>query len=577
MKLGSPALERALRRRIRGELRSSKELWREYRAHRKRARPAQINWVGRLVVPLIALAPLTQGKPQINLLLVILMLYATGSAFLRAVSLLRGLYASQPLVVLAHLPMSDDDFFRLQWGRFVRSSLWMLWAFVGILGSTIVMVTHGARGLELAVVLALAEWILLLGTASAVAAWGRRFKLLGVGQAFCGAAILLWFVGRLASPTLESSLGSALLSLPAGWICVTFEREVLGNAPGAWVWALPSLAGLVLFAAARRHLRRTYHLRELVFARPAAEMILEREIHAQMDLRTGEEAQAPLRPSEVAQAREEFLRSLPMANEERIRDRGFLQPKSWAGLGMLERVFDRWLSTRERGVAELMLGTALNLTRKWKITMVASMCGIGLALGAGPHALLPLLGIAALLGLLALDANWPGFRIYNCAGKFMPAHATYPASYAEVSRIYFKMAVIRILAWVPLAVAYGAAAGAASPLLGGARGMVLALKVGWLVTVAQPLVMGTRYSAGTSETNLVSFRGCFGLVLPLVVFLLPLIGAAIGVLALPPVYALASGAGAFLLSLAFWAFYGRMYERYKIDVIRSLPSGAVAR
>ena len=566
---GAPAFEASLRRRVRAELRKSPELWREYKIHRKVRRPRQYTWLLRLLGPLLVCSAVLGGRASILVGLSILTLYATGSAFLRAVQLLRGLWVSGELLICAPLPIPDEDFFRYQWRRFLAASAWMLWAFAVVYVLIAIAPGRGPDRAVPAFLLASAQWAVLVGSAAALAAWFPRRKLSGIGLSFCIAAIALAFARTPAREILESTSGRILLALPAGWVGFAFLGGVLRGAPLALAWAAPAAAGLALLVLAKRRLAAGYRLREIHMPRPAAELLLEQEVRSALER---ESRETPADPAETAARRDDYYRAMPLANVDSIRDRAFLTPDIRPYAGPLERLFARWLTARERSLAEVMMGPKLGLRSKFKTGALVSGFGVAFALldrGRTPvvHAV-----VAIVLGLLLLDAGWPGFRLYSCAGKFMPAHAVWPVGYREVSRLYFKLAAVRILAWLPLGLAYGAAAGSIAPMLGPWGGMEFALKVAWLAAAAQPLLMAGRYSSGTNDTSPLTARGCFGLLLPAAGVMVPLLGSLAGLFTLSLPFSILSGAGMALVSLGFWAYYGFLYERCRLDVLRSTPS-----
>lgn len=567
---GSPVLERSLRRRIRTELRASKALWREYKIHRKsRPRVYKAGWLLRLLAPAIALALVSQpGHRDMDaLVLTSLVLYATGSALLRAAGLLRGLWASPELQVLSHLPLPDREFFALQWRKFLRSSAWILYTFAGLY-STIALIRFDSPGpAAIGFGLGVLQWLVLVGTAAGLAAWRPRWNLQGLGMAFCAGGIAVVFFRSFTMPWLTEASSKIFLALPAGWVTLAFHDGVLGKAPAALLWAAPAAAAIVVMLFARRRLADSYLVVELLTERPAAEMLLE--------VQAREEAQRePPAPGQAAVARADYLRSIPADNEDRIRNGAFLPVYDWSREGPLERIYMKMLSRRERIVAELMLGPRLKLSRKWKISAGLALFGILVALAVPglPQGLLVVL--AGMFGLSFFQGNWPGFQVVPSAGKFMPVYAVQPVEYREISRLFFKMTLVRVAAWLPVAVAVGAALGFRSPMVGVAAGVGISLKAAWILLSFQPVAVLGRFSSGSNDTERLTLRGCFGLILPFLILGVPGLAGTVCTFALPN-YWWGIGAAAVPLSAwALWAFYGFLYNRGRIDLIRSTAAEA---
>lgn len=573
MTAGSPALERSVRGRVLAELRASPSLWREYRAQRKaRRRNLRVPWLLRLLLPIGLFGMSVTGRDHDLGWVVILSLalYATGSAFLRAGLLLHGLWGSTDLMVLSHLPVPEEDFFRFQWRKFVRASGWMLYAFVtyySMMALKLVGTVEAAGG---AALLGVLQWITLLGIASALAAWRPRWKLLGVGNAFCIAAVVLW-IFRTTLAQVDVAPGSFFVALPAGWVSIAFREGILNGSARSLGWAGPSVLGLLLVAAARRRLRQTYGVREIVFARPAAEMLLEREVQSELRQRRLEDPGIARTPAEAQAVRADLLRSLPEVNEQKIRDGAFLAAPDVGRGGPLERLCARFLTPRERVVSELILGRPMAMSRRWRFALIVT--AIGALMASAPSLPLWFLLVPPGIFLFTLfDGGWWGFRIIPCAGKFLPMHAAYPVEYREVSGVFFKLAAVRILAWLPLMLAMGTIGGWRFPHLTAVDGFVFALKAAWTVLALQPVIVAARFSSGTNDTERLTFRGCFGLVIPAMLLGIPGLVAAVCQFAVPGPYALFGAAGMILFSAAFWAFYGRVYR--SVDLVRSTPPGA---
>lgn len=552
MTLAWKPVERALRRRVRGELRGSREQWREYRRNtRSRPRHHSIEPWLRILVPL-GLACLAAAGPHApGLVLLGTALYGTGSAFLRARDLLRGLYASPDLYVLSHFPVSDEELLRLQWKRFHRGTLWVLWAFAAVY-LALAAKEGTAAALAVAAGLAVAQWFCVLGVSSALAAWKPAWPLGFVGNLLCGLVLAPLVLGKTLGPRLEEASGLGLLAFPAGWATFALRNGLLMGQDAAYLAALPAAALVALFPLAARRLLRGYAVGELVFrAPPPAEQLLEEIVR-------GERA-------------DEVRRAIPDLVEERILEGAFLRRPPWTSGGFLERAFAALLSPRDLAAADFLLGGAMAWSKSWKLSAASALAGSGLVLllGAGHAWAVSLTAIAMTLFLLA--GTWPGFRTVPCGGSFAAHHGLYPIGFWQASSILFRAALVRILAWLPLAAGFALVAG----LRGYAApdGLAIVPKAAAALLAWVPVSTLFRFSGGTNDTDRVRFVRFLVLMLPCALlvgaglvggaalFAFPIVESwpAFGLLLLPPYLA--------------WLLYGANFNRGRIDLVRtSAPS-----
>jgi hypothetical protein len=569
VRLYSAKLEASLRRRVRSELRASPELWEEYRARRKTRPSRSWWWLARLFVPLALIGYFAERHDeQLPLLFLSAALYGTGTALLRAAGLIQGLWGSTDVMVLFHLPFPDAEQFRLQWRRFVLSSLWVFYLFgIVFLGAA----WAAGRNPLVAAALALGQGAAVLGVAAAVALWRPRWPSQIVGLFLNVAAVTVLWAHKFTAPLLENSPGHHLLVLPGGWSVYALQKGLLGGEPAGYVAAAAGAAGIVLLLIAYRRFLASYWIREIVFAaEPSAEQIVEHRIEQGVERISEEEPGLAARPGRLEELREELRRSVPSEMELRIRDSGWQRAPSFGSGGALERAFERLLSPRERTVAEFLMGGApLSFGRRLKATILVAAAGSGAIFLFDPVAPSIVLGLV-MLGMLLGGGLWPGFTLRPCAGKFMPVLAAYPVGFTEGSSLLMKVHAVRTLLWAPAAVAVAALVGHRSEA-GAAAGAIIGAKAAWAGLWLAPLFVVLRFSLGTNDTEVFSVRGCLGFLFPVLIAVAGAIGALVALLV--PVPALqAAGAVAlpgFLVGL--WAFYGRVYTRGRIDLVRSTP------
>ncbi len=567
MRLAWPDLEKSLRQRVRREVRGSPDLLRERKAHRRPPKSWGLGWLFRLILPFAALGLALVGKGSVELMCLALSLYATGTACLRSIDLLRGLWDSQDLRVLSHLPVPDEDLFRLQWGKFLRGSLWILWTCAVFCGGLALERRLGTGRIVVAAALGAAQWLVVAGTAAALAAWKPQGPWRAMGFLFNAGALGCWIGGKLLLPLVKAAPGAYLLAIPGGWAMFAFQQGILGPiTPAAFAAAVPAILGGILLTWAKDRLREGYRPSDIAVRPPSGEMILEHLIDRDMARRQEYDPELVENPWKAPGVREDVRRSIPSWMEDRIRERGFADPAERSRAGFLDRIFGRLLSRREKAVADLLIGGPSGLTMRWKLSAALA------ALGMGALFLHPLAGFAlgGILALTLVGGGWPAFQPTACAGKFMPLLAAYPVGYFEVSRVFVKFNALRVLAWAPMGVAFAATAGHTTGF-GAAAGAWIGLRVVFLALMLPFVAALGHHSSGTNDTDPLTFRGCFGLLIPAAFFTsVGLLSAFALFIPLPSLW-MAGAAGFAASAVGFWGFYGFIYNRGRIDLIRSVP------
>lgn len=576
MRPGLRALEARLRRSTRAELRKSRESWREFRSRRRGVRRrASIDWIQPLLIPIIALSFLHAGVDTLPILLLALTLHATGATFLRARELLQGLHASQDLAVLGHLPVSERELFDVQDRKLFWRSGWTLYT-CSIVLLTAALGRNAAPGvLAATVALALLQWIGVLGLALALAAWKPRWPLALLGRVFYFLAFLgVTFAKPLgALPWLQG--GELMLCFPSGWSSYFFLNGLLGPEPLTLLLLAPAAALTLMPFVARRALRRSYVVEELVttLSAPPAELILEDAVHREMIRRSEYDQDLVDAPELGPQLRQELREALPAFAEQHLRSGALTHPPEWQSRGPLERFYVRLLGARDLAGADLLLGGDLRWSRAWRRSAVLTVLGSGAAIlepawiSGWPLALLTLVVLWPLF-----PQKWPGLEPFRSAGQQFPFYAFFPVGYWNGSRILFKAAFVRVGAWSPLILLLGTAFTARGP--GPWAGLWIAAKGLLMVAALIPLLTMLKFSVGTDDTLRVRFGS-------VVCFLLPMMLATIGVVggglllfspkaefpgALIPLILLLPAYGA-------WSLYGISYNRGSLDLIRPGPPG----
>jgi hypothetical protein len=551
-------LTRSIRGLARKQLRSSKLLWKEYRQVRLRWwRRALFGprflWLFYVVAVYVFLA---QSKiPEFPL--AILTLYSTGTIMTRASQLLNGLHCSWDLAFFMHYPVSDREFFNYTWRAFLRSSL-LVWIYS--------LVAFG----YIAANASLGGEIWLAAIASATLQWASVLTLAVIAALFpvpkATPVFLFCYSLIFASPFIPNHLlatfNDALIWLPTGWISYVFDKGVLHGNNNAWYGLVPIVMLLSLFLPAIKVLRRSYEEAELEY--PDLSMPAEADEKATF---------AP------AHDEADWLRSgehLPM---ERAIPDVQLHSVNWNSAGWLERGARRWLSERERAIAEFLCGGELGLwSRQWKRGLKVAFVGTAVLLIPAhiPTNVYFGLGIiATMFGMPLLGGSWKGMQLRSIGGTAIPAYAGFPLSYTENSRVLAKVNLLRIAGWTPLLVSYAALLAwrtGSPPTIG----ILVGAEIVLLILLTQPLAIVGVHSYGTNDSKRINLHALLAFIAALFlgivflvcigIFFVAAFWAPGGEKLIPAVIALC---GMLFSSSLIWLCYRFLYDRGRIDLMRN--------
>jgi hypothetical protein len=579
--LGSPALEKAIRERIRQELRTSQESWKEYKRMRKADRtpwsiaPWSIVFVRIATAPIFVLVFIINGRTPQHLLLA-LALYSTAALFFPLFfpfqSLGGRLYRSHDLAVFLHLPIEDQEIFRFEWNKFLRASLWFLYDSFLVYVSFLVFgyrtfahlrflgpwATLGFVG-----VASLLQWLTALSLATLLARYRPSWAREEVGFVVIVLLVMMFFLPR----DLIRACQLAFLVVPGGWISYAFGRSVLAPASAPlWVWWLWAAALFVaaLLPLAVRELRKTYSTEALTPSRLTAAALAG---YGALDLKKG---RFTVERGPTPQALVE-----PLVTAEGVKRPEFFAAVNWEGKGWIERLTARVLRPAERTVAEFMLGGKLGgWSRLWRAAAVTSAVGILATLvlpmvGQGLWVFFVPMIVTAMIAAPLLGGYWPGFwpgSGHQVAGRWAPVYSAVPLGYREISRVMFKVNGVRCVLWLPLLVAYATALAwrlNADPT----EGIVLALKAFCLVVVLQPMLVVGHFSQGT---NGIWLRRLFFIICVGGILVIPLLYSGVMTFIQIPVITGVGLAIASFSGLSFWLLYGFFYNRGGLDLLRTM-------
>lgn len=492
MSLGSPHVERATRRLVRQEVRASREMKRERRQILKNRRMSPI-WSLFVFICILSGVSLkvTMGAAS-DAILVGLVLFGTGGAFVLVQSLLRRLYSSQDLGILAHHPMSDSDFFSFQWKKSLAAPLVLCPFFLVLCGVLVsrTKISGGAPWLALVGAVGLQVGVLVAGTLALrlLYHWWWKAWLVGWILILAGAGVVF----SSFIPGVKGVGGTWFLDvlLPTGWAAGALHYAVLEGRPEGWI--LAALAGAFSLAIPwlLARVRATYWLPEVQLAGAGvADSAVAQEMAREAAAWAG--GARPTEEDRVA-ARESF----DARQEDLVRSREFLAPLDWARLGWIERAAAFLMSRRQKLVAEFLTGRSPGWTRSWKRAVLLTSLGIvALAITRNVRGLefLVLLTAVALCSGIGLPGfGWHGFRLAPFGMISSPAFGHLPISLKEMIVVIAKVHLVRCAAMLVPAAALGAVS-AIVYRMDGVRGAGLGIYLVLLLVAVMPAAITARF------------------------------------------------------------------------------------
>lgn len=429
MKLDSPELERRLQTQARQEMRSDPVLWRDYQTHRPRwwrGTPDSTwseHWIPFILI--LSLAVAFTGliaKWRLIAASIGIAFYATATAVFRGQRCVGNLLWGQGRWVLFCLPLSEEDLLAHKWRRY-------LWSWVEV--SVIFTFLFGAA-LYRSVPRSASQLIAILAVAAL--------------QSACGLSLSLWVVrywrashwayaflpyGLIAIAFLPSnmvqSLWWAVLLTPGGWIQHgLFALSGLSGMTQS-LWLIPAVA--------------------LAASLPFAKVTLHRQLLEDM---AGQAS---------CDAWDEEIDSVASVETGATITRDFLRPETlWTEGGWMERLIGRWFTSREKTVAEFMLGgVRQQWTKEWIRGMAVAVVGIAASAVSLPDwtVILPitLWCLAAFWCLPIAGGSWKGFGGRWASGHMIPVYGLFPVDHDEISGVILKTNFVRLLPWMPAGIA----------------------------------------------------------------------------------------------------------------------------
>lgn len=477
--------ERALRRRVREEVRRSPLLWIIYaRGLWSRRIEAALTRIavalGVAGFPFLALAynamligpgffikdpELPPGPNPSVLVLLGPAALLTGIAAILVLELILALRQGRELSVLACLPYTDQ-----MWGEHLRRKLSLgRYGLLCLLGGFVLpgwlwlAWTHrlGPASWFAGIAAILLHWPLTVATAALIAAAVPRAMMNAWGHVTACVVMQLGIFGPLflalagvpRSPDGIETAAWIFLLLPAGWVQGILQMAILDGQRAGWLFLVPTAA---VIAAGYRWLGRGFAIRELI---PGSDrtvaIIYQRDRAATADLLT-------------------TMSSVP-ADCEAIDDeasvrRALAQSLDWRPRGPIERLATRVLSPRQRTIIEFWWAGPPRWTRRLLFGLPAL---VAVAALLGSHLVLPADGLR-LTGVMAAAvfafAAVPSFSALAGArstsasgmaagGMLNTWHPAYPVGYGDVLAAALKVELIQACSWaLPSAATGGAVA-----------------------------------------------------------------------------------------------------------------------
>jgi hypothetical protein len=496
----------------------------------------------------LLLVGLTVGlrRGSIQWLVALTVLWQLGTVFLRAFLLGVELYFSPNLNVFSYLPISDEEVFKLQWGGFLRRSVWSAVDFTVLFSVLAATVGVGGHSIPTGVALGVVEWIFIVAMAVCLLAVGWSRLLYHAALFFIASTFgLVFFLPNL--PRLCGWLSEVAYWVPpTGWLVYAMGiSPSKGLARDLWPCLISGVV-LAVFPLAYHRLRSRYLLSE------------ERAIRAQRATVSGQGGLSdfPEMAAHFTESASEVATGIR---------RGELQAGlDWRRVPIVERVVWRLLTERERLLVDFLVAGNPRWTAALRaffimLTLVLAGCWLFPAVARSSFGLL--FSFGAIYVLMTFAGQWRGFMFPRGAGAQSPFYALYPLGFWDLMRVVLKVNLVRFLFCAPLVL------GAVWLVLGGLQlapvsAWWTAIKFLVLGLVAQPLLAIAQVSPGTNDGQKLR------VVLPAVVFFVVPVGSGIlfAVAATSQVMAMA-GAIAASASVAALFLYGRFFNQNVFDLV----------
>jgi hypothetical protein len=548
--------EQKARALYRSELKRSPELRKEFKRQRKPRNSAFVRLARQSALPLIWMVlffRIISQQTNLELPAAVISLWAAGSALAWAHRWFQQFYASEDLVVLSHLPLSDAQIFSFQTRRYLTGAGWTFWEMLLAYGALALLTPPNGPPIYAFFAAAVLQSVLVIALAMHFAARFYMLTLGLIGGLLRMTALLLLIFGVQDFEFARFLVQGSQWFFPTGWVNYML---IQGQADRATLGLLiPIFAIIYLARYSLNQLRNVYSLEGV-------------EIVASS--RSGPAGAQALNEEELNEG--SFSRPGPTEIEEHIAARSFLEGVNWENAGWLERLIGRFLSGGERIIAEFLVaqnpGWTGSLQRSFWVWLTA--CVVVAFLGQlGGTVVFFSAYVLATASLPLFGGDWRGMRQIASAGVYLPAYSLYPISFNAVAKILLKVNIIRIAAAIPLVISFGTLS-AYKLEIDPVAGAVFSVKLLTIFICLQPLFVLLPISSTTNDTArlhiiwwVLLFAGLLGI-----------FGAAAGVfISRSAAGVLASYATLGALSTTLFLLYRRAYRRGKFDLFNQRATG----
>jgi hypothetical protein len=567
VKLHSAKFEKALKRGVKQAIRRSPELRREarranpsFRKHYKITIFVRTAFAAALGGAVYGLADST-GHPVTALAVVNLWTFTW--IFFRAQLLLMSLFQATDLPVLSLLPTPKTTIFRWELQKFYRAAVMSLLDLIAGFGAVALFV-NSTTAPALVLPAAVLGWFVMLALAMLCASRLPRLPYVRISLAFLTLGFVLLvghsLIGAFAISALERLAPALNVLLPTGWTASLF---LLFSGTHEWTLALllvPIGAVLSTMPGSLARLRAHYQFTE----------VIHREAPDILPNETDKISVA------INDPREKPLRVASESIEEMVRTRLFAVAPEWHERGWIEKTLWRWLSPRERILAEFVFPYGISILPEWKKIFRNVGITFLVALAAGlsrPEWELWILIVGLIITASQVAGNLfaggAAFRPISSSGVNLPFYAGYGLGFSELSRLLLKHSAVQLPFLIPFSLLCGGFAAYIfkSPV---SIGLMLGFKAAGLMLALRFIFLTFAFSSGTNDSTrlrlrtivlLISILTCGGLFLAFGISAMLVEDAAL---------AWVLWALALVDAYAFWALYGWFYNGKWFDLL-SLP------
>jgi len=514
VKLHSPQFERALKRARKSAIKRSPELKREARrASRGFRKHYSGSMIGRaLFAGLLGFYAWTivssRGNAAAGLALVTIWMLSW--SFSRAQSLISLLYQSGDLSALSFLPIEKPVLFRWELQKYFWASVMSLLDLIAGYG-TIAVYLNSPAAMAATIPAAVLAWFTMHALVLFCASRWPRFPYGAIPALAIFSLIGLGFahLGEHLADALHTFGIPINVLLPTGWTASVF---LLFTGDHDWTLALlliPIAGVLSTIPNSLARLRAQYDFKEAT--RPEVSDIIPQEIE-ETDIATSPSDERPLRVESEAV-------------EKIVRQNLLPPPAPWHAPAWPEKLLWRWLTPRERILAEFVFPQKIAILKGWIKSFRNAGIAVLLALAVGLRspgweALILIVGlvVTGFGTLLKLLGSGAAFETVNSSGTNMPRYACYGIGMRELSRLLLKYTAIQIPLLLLLTLLCGGliAHFSSSPI---GVGLLLALKVTGLVAALRFISLTLSFSSCTNDSSRFRLKN-----IALVIILLTAIG-----------------------------------------------------